>query len=78
MSEPIRVGIGTALARLVERSPQRPVERDDQRGWFFLAAIQVGVTIVVAGPGAGLVRGASVSPGRVAAGGAARSRAEAT
>jgi cytosine permease len=47
MSEPTRGGIGTALARLVERSPQRPVERDDQRSWFFLAAIQVGITICV-------------------------------
>jgi cytosine permease len=47
MSAPTRGGIGTALARLVERSPQRPVERDDQRSWFFLAAIQVGVTICV-------------------------------
>lgn len=35
------------LARLVERSPFRPVGRDDQRGWFFLAAIQIGVTICV-------------------------------
>ncbi|MEA3177898.1 MAG: cytosine permease [Gammaproteobacteria bacterium] len=47
MSEPTRGGIGAALARLVERSPQRPVERDDQRSWFFLAAIQVGITICV-------------------------------
>ncbi|MES1254935.1 MAG: cytosine permease, partial [Acidobacteriota bacterium] len=36
-----------ALARLVERSPFRPVGQDDQRGWFFLAAIQIGVTICV-------------------------------
>jgi cytosine permease len=47
MSAPIRGRIGTALARLVERSPQRPVEQDDRRSWFFLAAIQVGVTICV-------------------------------
>jgi cytosine permease len=47
MSAPTRGRIGTALARLVERSPQRPVARDDQRSWFFLAAIQVGVTICV-------------------------------
>lgn len=36
-----------ALARLVERSPFRPVAQDDERGWFFLAAIQTGVTICV-------------------------------
>ena len=47
MSAPTRGGIGTALARLVERSPQRPVDRDDQRSWFFLAAIQIGVTLCV-------------------------------
>jgi cytosine permease len=47
MSAKIRGRIGTALARLVERSPQRPVAQDDQRSWFFLAAIQVGVTICV-------------------------------
>jgi cytosine permease len=34
-------------SRLVERSPFRPVTRDDQRTWFFLAAIQIGVTICV-------------------------------
>ncbi len=42
-----RTWIGAALARLVERSPYRPVGQDDQRGWFFLAAIQVGVSICV-------------------------------
>ena len=47
MSAPTQGRIGTALARLVERSPQRPIRRDDQRSWFFLAAIQVGVTICV-------------------------------
>jgi cytosine permease len=47
MSAPTRGRIRTALARLVERSPQRPVEQADLRSWFFLAAIQVGVTICV-------------------------------
>ena len=35
------------LARLVERSPTRAVAEDDRRGWFFLAAIQIGVSICV-------------------------------
>jgi purine-cytosine permease-like protein len=35
------------LARLVERSPARVVAEDDRRGWFFLAAIQIGVSICV-------------------------------
>ena len=35
------------FSRLVERSPFRPVTRDDQRTWFFLATIQIGVTICV-------------------------------
>jgi cytosine permease len=39
--------LGRFLARLIERSPYRPVEREDQRSWFFLAAIQIGVTICV-------------------------------
>lgn len=39
--------LGRALARLVERSPFRPIGRDDQRSWFFLAAIQIGVSICV-------------------------------
>jgi len=47
MSAPTRGRIGTALARLVERNPQRPVGQADLRSWFFLAAIQVGVTICV-------------------------------
>lgn len=47
MAEPTRGSFGSALARLVERSPQRPVGREDQRSWFFLAAIQIGVTICV-------------------------------
>jgi cytosine permease len=47
MAEPTRGSFGNALARLVERSPQRPVGREDQRSWFFLAAIQIGVTICV-------------------------------
>ncbi len=47
MSQTIRGRIGDALARLVERNPHRPVGQDDRRSWFFLAAIQVGVTICV-------------------------------
>ncbi len=39
--------IARAAARVVERSPYRPVGSDDQRSWFFLAAIQIGVTICV-------------------------------
>ena len=39
--------IANILSRLVERSPFRPVTRDDQRTWFFLATIQIGVTICV-------------------------------
>jgi len=35
------------LSRLIERSPFRAVGQDDQRSWFFLAAIQIGVTICV-------------------------------
>lgn len=33
--------------RLVEGSPFRPVDHEDRRGWLFLAAIQIGVTICV-------------------------------
>jgi cytosine permease len=36
-----------ALTRLVEHSPFKPVGQDDQRGWFFLATIKVGVMICV-------------------------------
>ncbi len=39
--------LGGLLGRLIERSPSRPVEQADQRSWFFLAAIQIGVTICV-------------------------------
>lgn len=35
------------LSRLIERSPFRAVSQDDQRSWFFLATIQIGVTICV-------------------------------
>ena len=39
--------LANTLARLVERSPVKPVSRDDRRSWFFLATIQIGVTICV-------------------------------
>jgi len=39
--------ISDKLARLVERSPTRAVVEDDRRGWLFLAAIQIGVSICV-------------------------------
>jgi cytosine permease len=35
------------LARLVERNPTRAVAESDRRSWFFLAAIQIGVSICV-------------------------------
>ncbi|MFT4045680.1 MAG: cytosine permease [Solimonas sp.] len=39
--------IRSLFARLVERSPYRTVGADDQRGWWFLVAIHVGVAICV-------------------------------
>jgi len=39
--------IRSQLARLIERSPLVPVAQEDQRTWFFLATIQVGVIICV-------------------------------
>lgn len=38
---------GRRAGRLVEGSPFQPVNDADRRGWLFLAAIQVGVTICV-------------------------------
>ncbi len=35
------------LSRVVERSPLQPVGVDQQRGWFFLATVKVGVMICV-------------------------------
>jgi cytosine permease len=42
---PLLQTVGRLFTRLVERSPARRVTRDDQRSWFFLAAIQIGISI---------------------------------
>ncbi len=39
--------LSATLARVVEKSPMKPVGDDELRGWFFLATVKIGVMICV-------------------------------